>query len=208
MDKLKGSKYMPKRRPEREQIEAMILDKPRMMAADIAQQVGLIQKIGYDKAVAYVRGVKKSLRKQGDIPSPDTGSRTTDEDRLEDLNRLFEMRIGKEIDRKVAYTMLLLNCYYRLRSEDYTTHIGAFDDTYAKNTMIAPFVPSVALNICTMALELYNRSINEASNEFAIQKGYPGAGLHYTDATFVERLQITEEEMKQLKSIKQERITR
>lgn len=199
---------MAKKRPEREAIEAMILDKPRMMAADIANQVGLIQQIGYDKAVAYVRGVKKSLRKQGDLPNWDNGSRTSDSERLEDLNKLFELRIqaGNQIERKVAYTMLLLNCYYRLRSEDYSTHIGAFDDTYVKNLMIVePFVPSIAVKICTAALEKYNSSINEASNEFAIQRGYPGAGIHYTDDSFIRYLQITPEELKHMKSIRKER---
>ena len=168
---------MGKRRPERDSIETLIKENRRRKAHDIAEEVGLIETMGYDKAVDYVRHVRKSMKKAGELPL-EKYRFASDSDRLEDITKLFELRRGKVIDNKVAYRMLLLNCYYRLRSEDDDIHIMAIDDTYAKNKELEePLDMSVAIQICQIALARYMESIDEKKKAAAIKKGPAGSGI-------------------------------
>ena len=193
---------MGRRRPERGIVEKLIKENRRRKANDIAEEVGLIETMGYDKAVDYVRQVRKSMKKSGDLPL-EKYKFASDSERLEDLTKLFELRRGKVIDSKVAYLMLLLNCYYRLRSEDHDIHWGAIDDTYARNNeLVEPFELRVAVNICEIALARYTESINEEKKAIAIKKGLPGAGFSYASETLILKLDITEEELLHMKSIR------
>lgn len=98
--------------------------------------------------------------------------------------------------------MLLLNCYYRLRSEDDDIHLMAIDDTYEKNAYLEnPLQMSEAIKICEVALAQYVNSKDEHRNEIAKKRGYPGAGLNYTDERFISKLEITEEELQHMESI-------
>ena len=201
---------MAKARPEREQVEQMLLSGQKRYMHEIAAEAGLIEALGYDKAVEYVKQVKKSLKKKGvEIPPFKSSScYTGDAARLEDLETLFELRKGKRLAETTAYTMLFLNCYYRLRAQDFNIHIDAVKDTYRKNEqMKTPFTMAVAIEICKQALAKYTESIDEARNRHARKKGYPGAGLHYTDAAFIRRLGVTDDEMPFLKHIHSERTT-
>lgn len=201
---------MAKARPEREQVEQMLLSGKKRYMHEIAAEAGLIEALGYDKAVEYVKQVKKSLKKKGiEIPPfRSISSYTGDEARLEDLETLFELRKGKRLAETTAYTMLFLNCYYRLRAQDYNIHIDAVKDTYRKNEQLKkPFTMAVAIEICEQALAKYTESIDESRNRHARKKGYPGAGLHYTDAAFIRRLGVTDDEMPFLKHIHSERTT-
>lgn len=193
---------MPRRRPERGIVEKLIKENRRRKANDIAEEVGLIETMGYDKAVDYVRQVRKSMKKSGEL-LPEKYKFASDTERLEDITKLFELRRGKVIDSKVAYLMLLLNCYYRLRSEDYDTHWGAIDDTYARNKeLVEPFEMRVAVNICEIALARYTESNDEEKKAVAIKKGLPGAGFSYASETLILKLEITEEELLHMKSIR------
>ena len=190
---------MGKARPERELVVNAYLENPNRKAYEIAEEAGLVELLGYDQAVDYVRRVKKALKAKGQIT---VGAYATDEERLEDVTTLFELRNGR-MPQKVAYIMLLLNCYYQLRSEDISVHAMAIDDTYRKNGMLKyPFGISEAIEICNAALTQYVISKDEAKNIEARKHGYPGAGLNYSDDRFIERLEITESELKHLKSIK------
>lgn len=101
--------------------------------------------------------------------------------------------------------MLLLNCYYRLRSEDDDIHLMAIDDTYEKNAYLEiPLHMSDAIKLCEVALAQYVNSKDEQKNEAAKRKGYPGAGLNYTDERFIAKLEITEEELQHMESIEKE----
>lgn len=185
------------KRPERDLVEQALKENPRRKAHEIAGEIGLIENMGYDKAVDYVRRVKKSMRENGQIQR---GSYASDEDRLQDVTTLFELRKGKE--NGAAYMMLLLNCYYRLRSEDDDIHMMAIDDTYEKNRELdEPFSISEAIRICEIALAQYTMSRDEAKNKAAKKRGYPGAGLNYTDESFIEKLEITQEELAHMVSI-------
>lgn len=187
------------RRPERGQVEQALQENPRRKAHEIAEEAGLIETMGYDKAVSYVRRVKKSLRENGQIK---VGAFATDEERLEDINTLFELRKGT-MSRNAAYMLLLLNCYYRFRSEDDAIHMMAIDDTYEKNSQLEePFAMVEAIRICDIALAQYMLSRDEEKNEAARKRGYPGAGLNYTDERLIEKLEITESEILHMKSIK------
>lgn len=187
------------RRPERDQVEQAYLDNSRRKAHEIAAEVGLIEAMGYDKAVDYVRRVKKSMRQSGQIQ---TGAYAKDEERLKDITTLFDLRRGR-MSSSAAYKILLLNCYYRLRSEDDTIHMMAIDDTYEKNAQLEdPLDMALAIRICEIALDQYMRSRDDEKNEAARKRGYPGAGLNYTDESFIEALEITPEEMEHLTSIK------
>lgn len=179
-------------------VEQAYMTNARRKAYEIAEEIGLIDSLGYDKAVDYVRRVKKSMRIKGQL----VGAYATDEARLADITTLFELRQG-EMSSRIAFTMLLLNCYYRLRSEDDTVHMMAIDDTYEKNRNLKqPFTTSEAIQLCEAALSHYMKSIDEKKNEAARKRGYPGAGLNYTDERFIETLDITKSELRHMKSIK------
>lgn len=187
------------RRPERDLVEEAYTQDKNRKAHEIAQETGLIDSMGYDKAVDYVRRVKKDLKKKG-LLKP--ARLATDDERLRDIETLLELRKGRAVNRKVAYTMLMLNCYYRLRSPEYETHITAIDNTYEKNRGLKePFTMADAIQLCGKALEYYMRSIDETLNEEAKKKGFPGAGLNYGDSTFVAKLEITDTELEHMTSI-------
>ena len=193
---------MARRRPERELVEKLLKENRRRKAHDIAEETGLIETMGYDKAVDYVRNVRRSMRKAGVFPV-EKYKFASDEDRLADITKLFELRHGKVIDEKVAYLMLLLNCYYRLRSADDDIHIMAIDDTYEKNKGLAePLDMRVAIQLCEVALSRYMQSNDEKAKEIAIKKGLPGSGFSYTSETLILKLAITDEELQHMKSIR------
>ena len=186
------------RRPERDIVETSFMENPRRKAYEIAEEAGLIETMGYDKAIDYVRKVKKSMKGKGQITA---GALASDEDRLTDVNTLYILRRGK-MNKEAAYFLLLLNCYYRLRSEDDKVHMMAIDNTYEKNKNLdEPFSLRDAIHICDVALAQYMYSTDEAKNQEAKKKGYPGAGLNYTDERFIEKLEIAEEELPHLISI-------
>lgn len=192
---------MGRRRPERDEIERLIIENRRRKAHEIAGEVGLIETMGYDKAVAYVRSVRKSMKLSGMLPE-EKYKHGSDAERLEDITKLFELRQGK-MSSKAAYSMLLLNCYYRFRSEDDDIHLMAIDDTYAKNKELEePFPMSTAIRICEIALSVYMDSIDDEKNEAAKAKGFRGAGWHYTSETLISKLEITEDELQYMKSIR------
>ena len=188
---------MGRKRPERDLVEKELKKNPRRKAHEIANEIGMIDTMGYDKAVDYVKSVKRDLRKSGEIKN----ERVSDEARLRDITALFDIRNGR-MSQKAAYTMLLLNCYYRFRSIDDTVHIAAIDDTYEKNSKLQnPFDMPKAIHICDIALAQYMSSIDEEQNEKARKRGFPGAGLNYTDESLIAKLEITDEELEQLESI-------
>lgn len=194
---------MGKRRPERDLVEQLIKDNRRRKSYEIAEEAGLIEAMGYDKAVGYVRRVKKSMKQTGALP-PEKYKYGSDSDRLEDITKLFELRRGK-MSRKAAHTMLLLNCYFRFRSEDDKIHLGAIDDTYEKNRELEdPFELAIAIRICELALEKYMDSKDDQKNEAAIKRGFQGAGLNYTSESLIEKLEITDDELPYMISIRRD----
>ena len=193
---------MGKRRPERDIVERLILENTYKKHHEIAEEAGLIESLGYDKAVDYIKQVKKSMRQNGTLQIDDRYA--SDEERLEDITKLFELREGK-MSSKAAYFMLLLNCYYRFRSEDDSVHMMAIDDTYEKNRQLEePFPMVEAIRICDKALAQYVQSRDDARNKAARLKGFPGAGLNYTNASLIDKLEITESELQQVKSIRRQ----
>lgn len=193
---------MGRRRPERDEVERLIKEDRRRKAHDIAQECGLVATMGYEKAVDYVRRVRKEMRKNGELPRKKY-TYPSDADRMADIDKLFELRHGGKMSRKVARSMLTLNCYYRLRSEDYDTHIRAIDDTYAKCREMGINM-AAAIRICEFALERYSESRDDEMNRAAISLGFPGAGMNYSSQSLIDILEITEEELPHLISIKRE----
>ena len=189
---------MGNKRPERETVEQALLLNSKRHAYEIAEEIGLTDTMGYDKAIAYVRQVKKSMKSKGQIT---LGHFAPDHERLQDIETLFKHRKGA-MSPKTAYMILMLNCYYRLRSEDDSIHMGAIDDTYKKNAELKEPLPMlVAIQLCEAALAQYMQSIDEEKITAAMRKGLPGAGLNYTDPRFIEKLEITEDELPLKKSI-------
>ena len=188
------------RRPERDLVEKALSDNPQRKAYEIAEEVGLTESMGCDKAVDYIRRVKRAMRKKGLIQ---IGPKATDAERMQDIDTLFIIRAKKRLSRSIAGLMLLLNCYYRLRSEDDSIHMMAIDDTYAKNAELeSPLTMAEAINVCEIALNRYMRSIDEVQNEAARKRGFPGAGIHYTDDSLIEKLAISDKERESLISFK------
>lgn len=193
---------MARKRPERDLVEKLLLENRRRESSDIAEEVGLIETLGYNKAVDYVSNVKKSMRKAGKFPD-ERYRYATEEERLEDITKLFELRKGQAIHEQVAYLMLMLNCFYRMRSEDDDIHWTAIDDTYAKNKeLVEPLPMSTAMQLCEVALARYMRSIDEKEKERAKRKGLPYAGFCYASETLIRELAITDEELQHMKSIR------
>lgn len=192
---------MGRRKPERDQVEKLIKEDRRRRAHDIAEVTGLIETMGRDKAVDYVRRVRKEMKRTGDLPRREY-IHASDSDRTEDIDKLFQLRHGVKIRCRVAQAMLMLNCYYRLRSEDDDIHIMAIDDTYAKNKELKnPLDMREAVDLCQYALEKYMESRDAKRNEAMKAMGYPGAGLNYSSKTLIDLLEITEEELQHMKSI-------
>lgn len=193
---------MARKRPERDQVEKLLLEDRRRGAYDIAEEVGLIETMGYNKAVDYVSSVKKSMKKAGKFPD-EPYRYASDEARLEDITKLFELRKEKVIDEKVAYLMLMLNCFYRFRSQDDDIHWRAIDDTYEKNQeLVEPLPMSTAIQLCEVALARYTQSNDEKEIERAKRKGLPYAGFCYASDTLIQKLAITDEELQHMKSIR------
>lgn len=191
---------MGKKRPEREQVEELLKTNPQAKAHAIAEAAGLIEALGYDKAVNYVRRIKKEMKARGII----VGAYATDHDRLKDITTLFEIRRGRA-SKRAAYYMLFMNCYYRLRSENDDIHINAIDDTYAKNQLLgAPLAMFEVVRLCEKALAWYMNSIDPEKDEAAKRRGFPGAGLNYTDGRFIDKLDITDKELEYMVSIRKE----
>lgn len=193
---------MARRKPERDQIEKLLKENRGRKAHDIAEEVGLVATMGYEKAVDYVRYVRKSMKSSGAFPV-EKYKFASDSERLENITKLFELRAGKKVDRRVAKTMLLLNCYYRLRSEDDDIHWRAFDDTYEKNNaLVDPLEMSIAINLCEVALMKYTVSRDEKKTEAAKKRGLPGAGMNFASETLITILTISDEELQYMKSIR------
>lgn len=193
---------MAQRKPERDQVEKLLLENRRRKAYDIAEEVGLVATMGDDKAVDYVRRVKRSMIKAGAFPVEENRF-ASEEERLEDITKLFELRLGKAINEKAAYLMLLLNCFYRLRSQNDDTHWRSMDDTYEKNLDLEEPLPwSTAIKICEIAQARYMQSINEQEIARAKRKGLPYAGFCFASDTLIQKLAITDEELQHMKSIK------
>lgn len=179
-------------------VEQAILKNPNRHAYEIAEEIGLTETMDYDKAIEYIRRVRKSMRSKGQIA---IGNFASDNERLQDIETLFQERNGT-MSPKTAYMLLMMNCYYRLRSDDDAIHMRAIDDTYEKNEQLDDPLPMhTAIRICDIALEHYTRSIDEKKNEVARKKGFPSAGLNYSDLSFIEKLEITDKELSLMRSI-------
>ena len=189
---------MGNRRPERDAVEQALLQNPKRHAYEIAEEIGIASTMGYDKAVDYIRQVKRSMKSKGQI---NIGHFPTDHERLPDIETLFDHRKGA-MSSKAAYMLLLLNCYYRLRSDDDNIHADAIDDTYRKNAQLVEPLPMYsAIKACDIALEKYMRSIDDARNATARKKGFPNAGLNYSDLFFIEKLEIKDDELSLMNSL-------
>lgn len=194
---------MAKRHPKRDEIERMLVQYPKRKAYHIATECGLDTEMGAERAVEYIRSVRKALRKKGLLPSAKPEI-VPDAERLADITKLFEIRHGK-MSKRAAATMLLLNCYYRFRSEDDEIHGTAIDSTYKLNDGLQHPLPYTdAIHICDIALANYMASIDEERNAAAVKHGFPGAGLNYANRTLIDRCEITDGELEHLNTIRKE----
>ena len=194
---------MAQTRPERATVEALLKEDTRRKAYDIAGEAGLIEAMGYDKAIDYVKRVRRTMRQKGDLPITQH-IYGTDEERLADITALFELRQG-EMSQGAAYHMLLMNCYLRLRSPNDAIHMDAIDDTYRKNEALKePLEMATAIRICEIALERYMWSIDEEKNAAARRKGLPQAGLSYTNESLIAKCEITDTELQHMRSIRRD----
>lgn len=188
-------------RPELSVVKQTILKYPTISAVKIAELAGLIPKYGYEDATRYARRVRHRMQETGQLEVK-LKTDTWDEVRLEDLKRLAEKRKGR-MPKAAAYNLLLLNCYYRLRSKDDNINWTAIDNTYELNASLRnPFPTSEAIKICELATEKYMDSINEEKNEAARKKGHPNAGLNYSPTSLYYMLDIREDELPLLDIIK------
>lgn len=194
---------MGKARPERELVINKILEDPYKKAFVIAKEIGLDKTMGDDdKATDYVRNVRRSIRKSGYLVEHSESLQARDKERLEDIKTILKMRKGR-IAKKELYYLMLLNCYYRLRSKDDDTHWTAIDTTYQINEEHDyPFSWGEAISICDIALAKYTDSIDEAKTAEAKKQGLPNAGLNYSDSTLYYKLGVRDKELPYLKTIK------
>lgn len=192
---------MPIKNPKRDEIERILKEHPKRKAYNIAKECGLDKDMGTDRAVEYIRRVRKTMRSRGQLPAV-SADIAAEADLLKDITKLFSMRKGR-MSKKAAATMLLLNCYYRFCSEDDSIHVTAIDSTYALNAQLENPLPMMeAIGLCDIALARYMASQDEEQNAAAKRKGYPKAGLNYSNDTLIDICEITERELTQLDTIR------
>ena len=192
---------MAKAKPELQQVKQLITENPWISNSKIIDTLNLESTMGEEKAVNYVKAVKRRMKASGELVEC-LAEAENDEERLEDINTLIKHRNGR-MTKSAAYFLLLLNCYYRMRSKDDNINWTAIDNTYGLNdTLQNPFSTSEAIKICEVAMERYMDSLDEQKNEEAKKKGFPHAGLSYSPETLYFKLEIRDEELPLLKTIK------
>lgn len=167
---------------------------PKMGNVKIAELTGLFDEMERESALDYVMSVKQNERRkqkkreQAEALAQELEAKAKEfnNSRIEDLKKLIDSRKGR-MKRSAAYNLLLLNCYYRLKSQDDDIHWRAIDHTYEVNENLQyPFTTSEAIKICETAIDKYMKNKE---------------GIDYSPVSLYYMLDVREEELPILKTI-------
>lgn len=179
-----------KARPERPMVLELLEQDPKMGNVRIAELTGLFNSMKREDALIYVMSVKQhERRKKKRKAQKEAEAEEFINYRIEDLKKLIDSRKGR-MKRSAAYNLLMLNCYYRLKSKDNEIHWRAIDDTYDVNAGLQyPFTTSEAIKICEIALDKYAKDKEEMTR------------LDYSPISLYYMLDVREKELPKLKTI-------
>ena len=184
--------------PKREKVVQTILEHPEWKAGAVAEHVGLIEEMGYDKATDYIKQVRKSMRKKGQLIRKPT-MEYTDEERLADVKWLFISR-DYVMSKKAASAMLLMMCYWTMRTGG---NYKAVSDTMEMNDKLRrPLSFQEIEQVCNLAQERGFDSMAEEKSSQAKIRGFVNAGLNYTSDSLYYKFEVKEAELPHLKTIK------
>lgn len=185
--------------PKRDIAVQTIKDHPEWKAGVVAEYIGLTAEMGQDKATEYIRHVRKSMRKKGQlVRQPSMEKYASEEDRLEDVKKLFELRDYKTT-KKAASAMLLMYCYWTMRLYG---NFKAVNDTMEMNDKLrTPLTFPEIERICNLAQERGFDSLDEEKSSQAKIRGFMNAGLNYTSDSLYYKFEVKEEELPHLKTI-------
>lgn len=77
--------------PKRDITVQTIKEHPEWKAWKVAEHIGLTEEMGQDKATDYIRQVRKSMRKKGELVVTEQAM-VPESDRLEDVKTLFRIQ--------------------------------------------------------------------------------------------------------------------
>lgn len=182
-----------------ETVRKAILQNYEWKAGKVAAYLGLTDELGYEKAVDYVRMVRKKMREDGDLIQPEEKPKYADpEDRLKDVLKLFELR-KCNVRKKEAKNMLLTMCYWTMQLKG---NYAAVSDTMDMNDRLKRPLPFPEIEeICNIAQEYGFDALDEEKNAAAIADGFPGAGLNWTSSSLYYKFNISDDELPHLNTI-------
>ena len=185
--------------PKREIAVQTIKNYPTWKAGVVAEHIGLVEDMGHDKATEYIRQLRKRMKKNGElIVRPAMEKYAPDEDRLEDVKMLFELR-GYDISKKAASAMLLMHCYWTMRLHG---NIKAVCETMDLNDKLKnPLSFPEIERVCNLAQERGFDSLDPEKSAQAQIKGFVDAGINYTSDSLYFKFEVQEDELKHLKTI-------
>lgn len=179
--------------PKRDIAVQTILEHPEWKASVVAEHIGLIEEMGSDKATEYIRQVKKSMRRKGQLAKkPTMREYVSEEGGLEDIKKLIEIRDYK-MSKKAASAMLLMHCYWTFRL--YGNVKAVFSTMDLNEKLRTPLSFAEIEHICNLAQERGFNSIDDEKNAQAEKQGFVNAGLNYTKDSLYYKFEIKEEEI-------------
>lgn len=185
--------------PKRDLAVQTIKEHPDWKAVAVASHIGLVEEMGNDKAVEYIRQVRKTLKRKGElVVRAIRESEYTDAERLEDVLKLFELR-NYNVTKRAASAMLLMYCYWTMREAG---NFKAVWDTMELNDKLKqPLSFAEIEQVCNLAQERGFDSLDEEKTIQANLRGFKNAGLNYTSISLYHKFEVTEEEANLLKTI-------
>ena len=182
-----------------QRVRDFVMLNPKMASGVIADRLGLVDEMGYDKATDYVRYVRRKMRENGDLLLEiEKPKYAAPEERLEDVLKLFELR-NYNVRKKAATNMLFCMCYWTMAIAG---NMKAVCDTMDMNDRLKKPLPFRDIEkACNDAQELGFAALDEKKNREAMAMGFPGAGLNWTSAALYHKFEVTEDELPHLKTI-------
>ena len=194
---------MTNKHPKRDLVVQTILEHPEWKAWEVAERIGLVEEMGPDKATEYIRQVRKSMRKKGELVIPEK-IMVPEADRLEDVKTLFRIR-NYNVSKKAASAMLLMHCYWTMRL--YGNWVAVSDTMDLNDKLKHPLTFPEIEQICNLAQERGFDSLDPEKTAQAKLKGFINAGLNYTSGSLYYKFDVRDEELPHLKTIEKPKST-
>lgn len=187
---------MPKN-PKRDIAVQTILEHPEWKAGQVADHIGLTEEMTMDRATDYIRQVRKSMRKKGQLVITEQ-TMVPEAYRLEDVKTLFRIR-QYDINKETAKAMLLMHCYWSMRL--YGNYVAVIDTMRLNDKLKHPLTFPEIERVCNLAQERGFDSWDPEKNAQAQIRGFVNAGINYTNDSLYHKFNVQEHELNYLKTI-------